>query len=69
MSRLNDILDSGLYTDSEGKADYRTGKVSKEVKALMLELIDNQEVIQIPSGRNYGHWVRRNDLREKVQDL
>lgn len=40
MSKLSDILDSGLFVDEEGNPDYRTGKVRRQVKDLILELLD-----------------------------
>lgn len=70
MSRLDDILDSGLFTDSDGKADYRTGKVKSQIKELYLELIGEDEPYEM---NNHGNINARNYLRallrQKVESL
>jgi hypothetical protein len=74
MSKLDDILDSGLFTDSDGKPDYRTGKVRKQIKDLMLELIGEDSKFRKPEddldkGIQIGYDTLRAELREKVADL
>lgn len=82
MSKLDDILDGGLFVDSEGKPDYRTGKVRQQVKALMLELVGDDEdedmfredgFVSEARLNHYAPIVAKNDwraeLRKKIEEL
>jgi hypothetical protein len=71
MSKLTDILDSGLFIDSEAQPDYRTGNVRQEVKDLFLELIgelEYQETARTDDWIN-GRNALRIQLKRKVEDL
>lgn len=77
MSKLDDVLViagpgfSWMYSEGaiDEKPDELLQELKQDIKALFLELVDNQEVIQIPNGRHYGHWVHRDDLMQKITDL
>lgn len=44
MTKLNDILDSGLFIDIDGRPDYRTGKVRQQVKDLFKEIVNSSSL-------------------------
>lgn len=66
MSKLDDILDSGLFVDEEGQPDYRTGKVRLEIKELILGLINDPEIAYIV---NEVLYIDEKQLRQKVEEL
>jgi hypothetical protein len=72
MSRLSEILDSGLFVDSDGQPDYRTGSVRQQIIDLFLEVIGEDYTTT-----TYGHDERalkianqvKAQLRQKVREL
>lgn len=69
MSRLDDILDGGLFTDYEGKPDYRTGKVKKQIKELVLMLLTLADSSQDGEWSSWEVEAYASILKNKIGEL